>query len=506
MGAGNGRVQTHPERAYWRTKWVSWRWGKALSETIIAILGGGPMGLALAHYLLEHPGRKHSVHVFERQPVVGGLSGSFLHRGIHFDFGSHRLHPAAGERVLADIGNLLGSDLLLRPRAGRIRLDGRFVGYPLRPLDLVRNLSPRFAFGFACDALLSSFRRNAGAADSYASALSRALGPTMTESFYFPYARKLWGLPVEELAADQASRRVSAASLAKMLRRLLAAVPGLSTGMSGQAYYYPKRGFGQICTALERSVVERGGHVHFGARVGSIRVSQGRATGLRLRTGSASTVHSVDTTQVFSTIPLTELASISPWFPPAIRSAAGALRYRAMIYCYLVLRTSQFTPYDAHYFPESTVSISRLSEPKNYSAASEPRGLTGLCGEIPCWRGDDIWALPDGEIAAQVLADLEKAGLPVTQPVEEILVRRQTHAYPVYDLDYAKNLLAVEEHVASIPGLVTLGRQGLFAHDNIHHAFAMAQTAGNCLNSDGSWDARGWSSAREGFREHVVVD
>ena len=38
-----------------------------------------------------------------------------------------------------------------------------------------------------------------------------------------------------------------------------------------------------------------------------------------------------------------------------------------MLLVYLQLDVDQFTPTDAHYFPESSIAITRLSEPKNYS-------------------------------------------------------------------------------------------------------------------------------------------
>jgi hypothetical protein len=53
--------------------------------------------------------------------------------------------------------------------------------------------------------------------------------------------------------------------------------------------------------------------------------------------------------------------------------AATEIDYRAMILIYLVLEQQQFTEYDAHYFPEPHIRISRLSEPKNYSASREPQ-------------------------------------------------------------------------------------------------------------------------------------
>ena len=41
---------------------------------------------------------------------------------------------------------------------------------------------------------------------------------------------------------------------------------------------------------------------------------------------------------------------------------------------YVEVPVDRFTEYDAHYFPDETVRITRLSEPKNYAALGEPRG------------------------------------------------------------------------------------------------------------------------------------
>jgi hypothetical protein len=53
--------------------------------------------------------------------------------------------------------------------------------------------------------------------------------------------------------------------------------------------------------------------------------------------------------------------------------------------------------------------------------------------------------------------------------------------------------------------LLTYGRQGLFAHDNTHHALFMAYRAVDCL-VDGRWDADRWQSLRQVFATHVVED
>ena len=58
----------------------------------------------------------------------------------------------------------------------------------------------------------------------------------------------------------------------------------------------------------------------------------------------------------------------------------------------------------------------------------------------------------------------------------------------------------------SLPRITTFGRLGLFAHDNTHHALAMAYDAVDVLRPEGLRDDAAWRTARERFAAHVVED
>ena len=104
----------------------------------VTVLGAGPAGVAAAYALTKN--RSSQVTVLERGHQVGGNSSSFQMDDIWVDYGSHRFHPVADPNVLNDVKEILGDDLLLRPRHGRIRLGGSWIHFPLKPIDAMLKL------------------------------------------------------------------------------------------------------------------------------------------------------------------------------------------------------------------------------------------------------------------------------------------------------------------------------------------------------------------------------
>ena len=201
---------------------------------------------------------------------------------------------------------------------------------------------------------------------------------------------------------------------------------------------------------------------------------------------------------MLSTIPLTALVSLLDPPPPApVVEAATGIEFRGMILVYLVLETDRFSEYDA---------ISRMSEPKNYSAATQPVGRTVLCAELPADPGDQWWSTPDDEFIPLMKSWLASVDLPIQCEGSRCHTRRLAHAYPVYSVGYEDRLASVDDRLRQLKGLVVFGRQGLFAHDNTHHAIAMAYAVDDCLAVDGTFDEARWARYREEFLEHTVED
>jgi protoporphyrinogen oxidase len=387
--------------------------------------------------------------------------------------------------VLGPLRELLGADLQTRPRNGRLRLYSRWVGFPLRPAELARTLPPGALARIGRDAL----RRRPGD-DTYAGVLRSRLGPELYGALYGPYARKLWGLPGEEIDPEQARRRVSAGGVWGIARRVLRPDPG----GQGRVFHYPRRGFGQLADVLAEAAGKAGAVLETGAEVTALRAAADRV--------AVSTVdgRTVTAGHVLSTVPLPVLARL------AGGPAAAGLAFRAMTLVYLVHRGGRWSPYDAHYLPGPETPVSRLSEPANYrSSAADPVDRTVLCAEIPCSVGDPVWTSTPDELAALVTAGLAATGLPAVD-LAGVEVRRLPHVYPVYRRGYAAGLAPLDAWADSLDRVTSFGRLGLFAHDNTHHALAEAFDAVAALRPDLTRDPAAWAAARARFATHVVED
>ncbi len=469
-----------------------------MAEPHVVVLGGGPAGMGAA-YQLRRTGSAR-VTLFERNEVVGGNAGSFEVDGVRVDFGSHRLHAACDPEILADIRAMLGDDFDFFERHGRIRLRGKWLHFPLKPVDLLLRLDKGFALGAFRDMVRKALPGGPAEGDTFASVLRANLGPTICEHFYFPYARKMWGEEPERLSGIQARKRVSAGTFQKLLKRL-ASPPGKG------GYYYMRRGYGQITEAYWAEAERLGADVRLGWRVSGLHRPDGAGGRWRVEATRGDETTSVEADQVWSTIPVSIVARlVDPPPPEAVLDAAGQIEYRSMVLVYLTLDVDRFTTTDAHYFPEENVRFTRLSEPKNYFRSTEPRGRTVLCAELPCSVEDDVWSMDDEALAALVTGDMETAGIPAPVPPSAVRSRRLRQAYPIYHMGYEVPLGVLDDWIQSVPGLLSYGRQGLFAHDNTHHALYMAYSAVRCLNGSGAFDHDRWAAYREVFKTHVVED
>lgn len=425
----------------------------------VLVLGGGPAGLATAWALEE---LRCPYLVLESAPEPGGNARTLRSGDFLYDTGPHRFHdrdPETTRRVQA----LLGPALHEVRAPSRILWHGRFVDFPLRPLQSLT--AGGVAYGVAavlgfCAARLTR-RRRSGHGD-FASWARDTFGATIADAFLIPFSEKLWGLPGDELSPDISGRRLPGFTLFGILRDL---IPGArATHLEGR-FLYPRRGYGQIAEAMaSRLDPER---LRCGCRVVRVSAEGNRVRTVECVTGGRHT--SLAASAVVNTLPITLLARIlEPAPAPRVLEAARRLRFREVVLVTLFLDQPTVSEAACIYFPQRELEFTRAHEPRNRSAEMSPPGKTSLVVELPCFEGDAVWTREDPALVAGVVRDLDRVGLIRRTAVFGSTVTRLSRAYPVYARDYQAASGTVLDHLRGFSNLATLGRGGGFFYGHVH--------------------------------------
>lgn len=476
-----------------------------MSKQQAVIIGGGVAGLAAALRLAEGDG--YEALVLEREERPGGLARSLRFKGVSTDMGPHRIHTELPE-VERLIESIAAPSLMTVQRKSHMYLNGHFLSYPPKPLAMARQLGlwqmMRFGMSFAWEKL-----RPKGGPESYESLMRGAFGQALYDYLLRPYSAKTWKIDPDQIHADTARVRVSAGSLAKMVGRLIR----------------PERKGGE--TALKEFRYVRGGIETLVQHL----VQQGEAQGVQMRLSTQVERLELDEAcrvvaaecqgggkvagDVFlSTVPLPRLVTdMLPDSHPGLdlaeaRSAASGLQYLDIIFVCLIVKRKVITGDNWLYFPEPHLIFNRGYEAKSFDPGMSPGERSVMCLEITHRQGDSLSRESDESLKKTVIEQIATTGLFGADEVEEAVVYRLPYAYPLYTLDYAERLDRIFSVLRRIPNLVTLGRQGLFNHNNMDHSIFMGLRAAACLNEAKSMEeASGrWYDEAGRFRLMRIVD
>src|SRR5262249_43288257 len=191
-------------------------------------------------------------------------------------------------------------------------------------------------------------------------------------------------------------------------------------------FFYPRQGYGQLSRSIATAARELGADIRLCSTIRKIDLGDPH----RLEVESKGQLSTIKADHIWSTVPVTVLSRLArPSAPASVIKASEQIVYRAMILIYLVLDQPQWTPFDAHYFPESEIPLTRLSEPKNYSGRGEPSDRTVLCAELPCMVDDDVWQSTDEHLGFLVQDSLAKCGLQINASILSVTTKRLQFAY-----------------------------------------------------------------------------
>src|SRR5262252_8534348 len=227
--------------------------------TQVQIIGAGPAGLTAAWELAR---LGVSANILEADLQVGGLSRTVDYRGYRFDIGGHRFFSKVP--LINDIWReILGEDLLLRPRLSRIFYRDRFFDYPLKAANALIGLGPiealLIALSYARARLFASSEES-----NFEQWVSNRFGQRLYEIFFKTYTEKVWGIPCAEISADWAAQRIKNLSLKEALSNAFFSNNG--TNKDGEIittlinqFHYPRFGPGMMWERCEQ-LLQAGGN------------------------------------------------------------------------------------------------------------------------------------------------------------------------------------------------------------------------------------------------------
>jgi protoporphyrinogen oxidase len=433
----------------------------------VAVLGGGPAGLTAAYRLVQ---RGVPVVVFEAGEEVGGLARTVVRDGYRFDLGGHRFFTKSDE-VEALWEDLLGPELLVRPRLSRIYWRGRFIEYPLQPADVFAKIGPLELARSLASYMRARLRRPAEA-ETYEDWVSARFGRRLFELFFKTYTEKVWGVPTDELRAEWAAQRIADLSVASALR---AALPGggeTPKSLIGE-FRYPRLGPGQMWEELALRVEASGGEIRLGAPVEELEHEGGRLTAVR------AGGELVEVSAAISSIPLrTTVGVAAPAASPEVTAAAAGLRYRDFLTVALQIDGEPPFPDNWVYVHDPRARVGRIQNFRAWSPWMTPdprRSCLGL--EYFCFEDDDLWSSSDEELIALGRREVGALGLVDPQRVAGGHVVRVPKAYPVYDAEYAGRVETIRGWLDGISNLQQIGRNGLHRYNNSDHSMLTAMRA-----------------------------
>jgi len=430
-------------------------------EVGVAILGAGPAGLACGWAMEESGDTEYCV--FEKSSVHGGNARTVRVGDFLYDTGPHRFH-ARDEKATLRIGELLGAELATVSAPARICWKGKFVDFPLRPLQILRGGGLWYTLQASFNFMLSRVfdRRNREVAH-FADYAKRRFGKTIAETFLIPFSERLWGMKGSELSPDIAGRRLPGFSVFGLIKDLFFGAKS-SDHLEGR-FLYPRLGYGQIADKMADKLTN--GNLLYGKRVIGFTASDNSIVSVKISEGT--TEYEIKPEVIVNTLPITQVVQmLMPTPPQEVLEAAGKLRFRDVVLVILFLDQPSVSNAAVTYFQNAEYEFSRAHEPRNRSAAMSPAGKTSLVVEFPCFQTEEIWTREDSMLIEGLVSSLHEMGLIDRSDVIDSDVHRLPDAYPVYFNGYDEVSGVVLNYLGKFENLWTLGRGGSYFYGHVH--------------------------------------
>lgn len=440
----------------------------------VAIIGAGPAGLTAAYLLAK---ANIEVVVFEKdKQYVGGISRTEKYKGYHFDIGGHRFFSKSKE-VEDFWTEILGNDMLERPRSSRMYYNKKFFSYPLVAMEALKKLgfieSAKCVLSFLQAKLFP--KKNPKNIEDW---VSNQFGERLYNIFFKTYTEKVWGISCKEISAEWAAQRIKGLSLSAAIRNAILK-PETSNKSKViktliDSFRYPKYGPGMMWERCAEKCQQMNVQLLMGFEVNAISFENNEWT----ITDAENKMYS-GFQHVLSSAPIKQLfAHISPSLSTTAFQASQNLKYRDFVTVVLICKDEKKFSDNWIYIHEPDVKVGRIQNFKSWSPYMVPDETKNCYGlEYFCFEGDGLWTSSDKELINLAKTEMVKIGLTSYDSIEDGYVVRQPKAYPVYDFYYKQNVETIKQELKNYPGLCLIGRNGMHKYNNQDHSMMTAMLA-----------------------------
>lgn len=472
----------------------------------IAILGAGASGLAAA-LRFKHTNYDCEIVMLEKDSEPGGLARSFIVAGSPADLGPHRIFTLLPE-IKQFYDEFLGDSLFVVPRKSQMFFKGTFLNYPFKLSEALKSLGISRTWRYGFSAMMSSFKSTPDSPEknSFDNVMKKAFGSAVYEELLRPFAEKTWKISPSLIDGEVGRVRVSAGGFTKILRQVLH-MEKKSDPSALPEFHYLKGGFQEVVDKFVNALQDAPVSIRTQSRIRSILPYKDGSVRIVWDEPAQSGIEAVFDF-CFSTIPLNDLILmlIQNVVDARAQKIAQNMRFISTILFFVVVNKDSITSNTWLYFPEKHLIFNRGYETGNFNIHHPQSGKAVLCLEVTAYENDELWKRTDFELADKVQTDICSTGLISPNDISEIRVERIGHAYPLLIKGYKNDLEFLWKYLSQFSSVLTLGRQGLFQHNNMDHSIYTAFSAVDLFMRSTS-PVRDWySSEINKFNDFRIID
>ncbi|OGG58888.1 hypothetical protein A2765_00720 [Candidatus Kaiserbacteria bacterium RIFCSPHIGHO2_01_FULL_56_24] len=440
-----------------------------IKDKEFVILGAGPAGMGAAWELYKQ-GAKH-ITVIDRNDRVGGLARTVRFKGYYFDMGPHRFLTKYGE-VEALWKEILGEDLLERPRVTRIYYRGRFFTYPLRITNALWNLGVWQSFLAGLSFFKAQILWRGKEPQNFAQWTTKTFGNRISRAFFRDYTRKVWGIGADEVGTDWAGQRIKPLKLRDLLGPIRDAILSRKEPEDiGAHFFYPRYGAGMFYETMQKKLEDAGVTFLLGGDISAVRRDGTRILSVVAERDSGG--QEIIAGDIFlSSIPSNLfIASLEPAVSKDVLALTEAMRFRAHIAVNMIVDRKDLFPDSWLYIQSTEFRIARIG---NYGAFSpdmlKDPDTSAIGIELYCFAGDGFWQKSDTDIIATVLTEMCALGFMTKEEFVDAFVVRHADAYPTHYLGFREGFARLRAYFETFGNLRMIGRAGMYKYKDQDHA------------------------------------